>query len=126
MQLGAGIIYAVADHRPAVVLALADDVDFIAAARAVLGLPQVAGRGIDGEALLIAMTVAPDLRLRAGAADEGIVLRHRAVRRNADQLAEMVIESLRLIAAAIVFAERDKQVAVRGLYDAATEVIARR
>ena len=44
VDLGAAVVDAVADHRPAVVLALLDDVDLVAAARPVLVLPQLAGR----------------------------------------------------------------------------------
>ena len=61
------------------------------------------------------MAVAPDLRLGAGAADERIVGRRRAVGRDADDLAEMVAEVLRLVARAEVVAEREEQVAVRAL-----------
>ena len=70
------------------------------------------------------MAVAPDLRLGAGAADERIVLRHRAVGRDPDHLAEMVAEVLRLVAVGEVLAQRDEQIAVVGLRDAAAEVIA--
>src|SRR5437016_1575732 len=39
VNLGAAVVDAVADHRPAVILALLDNVDLIAAARSVLVLP---------------------------------------------------------------------------------------
>src|SRR6185436_3379731 len=46
VDLGAAVIDAEADDRPAVVLALVDDVDLIAAARPVLVLPQLAAGGV--------------------------------------------------------------------------------
>ena len=45
-MLGAAVVDAIADHRPAVVLALLDDVDLVAAARAVLVLPQLSARRV--------------------------------------------------------------------------------
>ena len=126
MNFCAAIIDAVADHRPAVILALADDVDLVAAARAVFDLPEIAGSRVDRETLLIAVAVAPDFRLRVGAADKWIVCRRRAVGRDPDQLAEMIGKVLRLVAMAEMFAQRDKQIAVTCLHDAAAVVIARR
>ena len=63
VDLRAAVVDAVADHRPAVVLALLDDVDLVAAARAVLVRPQLAGRRMQRRALHIAVAVAPDFRL---------------------------------------------------------------
>src|SRR5262244_578405 len=95
---GAVVVDAVADHWPAVVLAFLDDVDLVAAARPVLVLPRLAGGGMEREPLCIAVAVAPDLRLGAGAADEGIVRRRRAVGADADELAEVIADVLRLVA----------------------------
>ena len=57
----------------------AQDVDLVAAHRTDLRLPQFAGLGMNRQAVAVAMTVGEDLRLGAGAADERIVRRHRAV-----------------------------------------------
>jgi hypothetical protein len=54
------VIHAVGDDGPAIVVAGFDDVEFVAAAWNVLGFPEFAGNGADGEALGIAMAVAPD------------------------------------------------------------------
>ena len=55
---------------------------------------------------------------------KGLSRRRCAVRRDADDLAEMIAEILRLVARPVVVAERDEQVAVGGLRDAAAVVIA--
>src|SRR5262245_16710346 len=124
VDLGTAVIDAVADHRPAVILSLLDDIDLIAPARAVLVLPQLAGDGVEREGLVIALPVAPDLRLGASPADEGIVRRHRAVRPDADDLAEIVAEVLRLVASGEVIARGEEEILIRRLHDAAAEVIA--
>ena len=77
------------DHRPAVVLAGFGNVDFIAAARAVLMQPQRAGLRMQGRALRIAVAVTPDFRERTGAIDKRIVRRHAAVASNPNHLAQM-------------------------------------
>ena len=76
--------------------------------------------------LRIAVTVTPDFRLRAVAADERIVARCGTVRRDADDFAEMVGEILRLVARAVVITERDEQVAVGCLRDPAAIMVAGR
>jgi hypothetical protein len=124
MDRGAAVVDAVTDHRPAIVLALADDVDFIAAARAVLDFPEIAGRGVDRQSLLVAMAKTPDLGPGAIASDKGIVRRRCAIGRDPDQLAQMIAEVLRLVAIAEVFAECCEQIAVVGLHDAAAVMIA--
>src|SRR3954469_13849667 len=115
MDLRAGVIDAEADHRPAVVLALGDDIDLVAAARAVLDFPELAGDGMDREALFVAMAITPDLGPGSVAADERIVRRCSAIRRDADQLAEVIAEILRLVAIGEVLAERDKEIVVGAL-----------
>src|SRR5215813_6452408 len=80
---GAIVVDAVADHRPAVVLARLGNVDLVAAARAMLVLPQLPGLGIERRALRIAVAIAPDLRLGACPIYEWIVGRHRSVRPDA-------------------------------------------
>src|SRR4029450_13115862 len=95
--LGAAVVDAIADHRPAVVLALLDQVDLVAAARPMLVLPDLAARRMASEALGVAMAVAPDFRLRALPADERVVRRAGAVGPDADDLADVVAEVLRLV-----------------------------
>ena len=124
MKFGARIVDAIADHRPAIVLALADDVHLVTAARAVFDLPKLVICGIDREALWIAVAVAPDLGSGAFTADERIVRWSSAIGGDADDLAEMIGEVLGFVAAAIVFAESDEEIAVAGLYDAAAIMIA--
>jgi len=80
---------------------------------------------MDRERLGIAVAVAPDLRLGVGAAGKRIARRHGAVGRDPDHLAEMIIEALRLIAIGEVLAQRDEQIAIVGLRDAAAVMIAR-
>src|SRR5262249_9777716 len=98
----------------------------VAAARAVLVHPQLAARRLDRGALRIAMAVAPNLRLGAAPADERIVGRYRAVRPDAHDLAEVVAEILRLIAKGEMIPEREEQVAVLCLDNAAAEMVAAR
>ena len=87
------------------------------------------------------MTVGVDLGLRAGLADERIVRRHRAVVAQAQRLADVVVERLRLHAQAVVIrsvrtellrvaadaiaiADRDVEVLVLAEEDAAGEIAA--
>src|SRR5262245_15498091 len=121
---GAAVVDAVADHWPAVILALLDEVDLVAAARPMLVLPQLSGHGVEREALGIAVAVAPDLRLGGRPADEGIVRRNRAIGPDANDLAEIVGKILRLVAGGEVVAGGQKQIVVRRLRDAAAETIA--
>src|SRR4051794_11700942 len=72
------------------------------------------------------MAKAPDFRLCIVAADERIIRGRRTVRRDPDDLAEVVAEILRLIAGGKMLAQGCEQIAVIGLHDAATIVIARR
>src|SRR5262245_56345788 len=72
------------------------------------------------------MAVAPDFRLGACASGERIVGRHRAVRLDAHDLAEMVGEVLRLVAMDEVVAHGEEQVAISSLHDTAAEMIAAR
>ena len=124
--LAPSVVDAVADHRPAVVLSLLRDVDLVAAARPVLGLPQLAGLRIDRERP--ASCDGRSSRSRACApalADERIVGRHRTVRRMRTILPMVVGEILRLVATAEVIAHGDEQIAVGRLHDAAAEVLPR-
>ncbi len=76
-------------------------------------------------ALRVAMAVAPDLRLGVGAAGERVACGHRTIGRDPDHLAEMIVETLRLIAEGEMLAQRDEQIAVVGLRDAAAVMVAR-
>ena len=88
-----------------------------------LVLPQLAGHGMEGEALRIAVAVTPDLRL-GRPADERIVRRCRTIGADADDLAEMVIQILRLVTGGEMFTHGEKEIVVRRLHDAAAEMIA--
>jgi hypothetical protein len=66
---------AMVDDRPAVVVALLNPVDLVAAERAVLRFDQPVGAGLEVDALRIAMAVCPDLRVRGPVLREGIVER---------------------------------------------------
>src|SRR5258708_39515779 len=72
------VVDAVTHARPAVVAALFDDVDFVAAHGAVLLLPQFSISGIEGKAFCVAEAVGPDFRQRALLAEKGIVGRRCA------------------------------------------------
>ena len=85
------ILDAVGDRRPAVVLALARDVHFIAAARAVLDLPQLARLRVQGRRLDVAVPEGPDLWTHALLADERVVLGNAAVRVDAHQFADQAV-----------------------------------
>src|SRR6266851_6070457 len=78
------------------------------------------------EALRIAMAKTPDFRLGALPSDEGIVRRHRAVRPDANDLAEVVGKILRLIPLGEMLAQRQEEIVVESLRDAAAEMIAAR
>ena len=72
------------------------------------------------------MAVGPDFRIGARLADEWIVRRDAAIRRDAHDLAEIVVERLRHIAVGEMFAVGEEQIAVGALRDAAAEVVAAR
>lgn len=110
-------------QRPAVVPAGLGYVDLVAAARAVLVGPELAGPGIQRGALLVAVAIAPDLRPRVCTANEGIVLGNAAVRIQADDLALQLVQVLRG-AALVVLAEGDEQVALAVEDQARAEVMA--
>src|SRR5215207_10237525 len=96
-DVAAVVVPAPAHQRPAVVLARLGDVDLVAAHRPVLDLPEGARLRMDRRGLDVAVAVGPDLRARIAAADEGVVLRHGAVRVDAQNLAQMTGEVLRRI-----------------------------
>src|SRR4030095_11878982 len=81
------------NHRPTVVLAALDDVDFVAAAwavearRPVLGLELRVRAGLPGEALRVAVAVRPNLGARIRPPDEGVVRGDASVVVEAQRLA---------------------------------------
>src|SRR6185436_5884267 len=88
------VVVAPADKRPAVVLAGLGAVELVAAGGTEFDRPEGAGRGVERGALNVAMAVGPDLGLCVGTADERVVLRHRAVAIEADDLAEVTHQIL--------------------------------
>ena len=95
---------ALGDDDPAVVLARLDEVHFVAAARAELGLPDLARHGMQREAQRIAIPDGVDLGLVSGLPDERIVRRNRAVVTNAQNLADVGGRILRQFAVVAVAA----------------------
>src|SRR6185295_8444122 len=67
-----------------------------------LRLPQFTRLGVVGQAVRIPMTVAEDLRERSRTPDERVVGRNAAVVTNAQDLAVVVVQGLRLHALAVV------------------------
>src|SRR6202795_4173023 len=115
------IMLAPAHHGPAVIRTRGGNVELIAAHRAELALPKLAGFGVNGDALGIAVAVGPDLGLGVYLPDKGIVLRHGAVGIDAHDLAEMIGKVLgRLELKAL--AECDEQSAVGGEGEPAAEM----
>src|SRR5207253_10527881 len=96
---------------PPIVVSRLDDVDLVAAVWTVLGFPQLAGDRIPGEALRIAMAVAPDAGHGTGAIDERVVLRHRPVVIDAVNLARGFREILR-VEHLLLLTDRKEQVVV--------------
>ena len=114
------VIHAVGDEWPAVVARAADVVEFVAAAGAVFGFPEFAGGGVNGEALGIAMAVAPDRGEGAGGVDERVVGGNASISVEAVDLAVGKREVLGLADVA-AFAEGEVDV-FAGEYNAAAEV----
>ena len=111
-----------ADDGPAVIGALLDQIEFVAAARAVLGLPDLAVI-VEGQAFLAATADGPDLGTGAVLADEGIARRRLAVGGDAQDLAQMGVEGLRhqpgIGAAGVAVADGDIEIAVLAHHHAA-------
>lgn len=72
VNLRSVVVDAVADHRPSVVLASANDVDLVAAFRSVFDFPKDAGGGIDREALRVAVAVTQISGLASGRPTNGL------------------------------------------------------
>ena len=72
------------------------------------------------------MAVAPDLGQGAGLASEWcgkwVAGRHGAIRSDADDLAVVVVEFLRIVLAVVALAQGHKQVAIGRLHDAAAKM----
>src|SRR5690606_36904819 len=88
------VVDAMGRDRPAVVPAGLGDVDLVTAAGTVFVGPELAGPGIEGGALLVAVTVGPDLRARIVATDEGVVIRDAPVRIQSHHLALQLVQIL--------------------------------
>jgi hypothetical protein len=108
----AAVFAPIGDDGPAVVLSGRGDVDLVAAARTVFDRPKLARVQVQRRALRVAMTVGPDLGQRVLAADEGVVRRHAAVRRDTQDLAEICRKVLCLRTLRIPLTRRHEQVAV--------------
>src|SRR5688572_10697927 len=109
----ASILDAVGLHRPAVVLALLDEVQFIATACPVLDDPVLSVR-VEGGRLRIAVSERPDLGLRSIATGERVVIGNRTVGVDPHRLAEVAIELLSMLPHGRIRAlpDRDQQLAV--------------
>ncbi len=124
------VVHAETDDRPSVVPAWLNAIELVASLRTVLVGPDVAGLRMDGEPLHVAMSVAPDLRPRAGAVDERIVSRHAPVVVQPDDLAVVIRQILRRMRLELAFrsdlpvAERQEQVPVAVEGDLAAEMVA--
>ena len=77
---------AISHRRPAVVSSAADDIQFVAAVRAILVLPDFAGFGMHKQSKLVAMSERVNLRLVAGLSGKRIIGRHGAVVAEANNL----------------------------------------
>ena len=105
---GPVVIHAVGDDRPTVVEALLDEVELVAAARAVFDVVEFAGDGMEGEALRVAVTVAPDGGCGFGVLHERIVGGDAAVVMDAVNFAGGPGEVLGIFAVA-AFADGEEQ-----------------
>jgi hypothetical protein len=116
-NLGTGIVAAVGDDGPAVVLARFDAVDLVAAARAVLDGVELAVGGVEGDALRVAVALRPDLGQCLCAILERVVGGNAAVRIDMDDGTGIVLPVLGTIPVATV-ADADEKRAVFGDSDA--------
>ncbi len=124
-DLGAGIIAAIGDDRPAIVLARLDQVNLIAAARAVLDGVEFAGGLVERDALRVAVALRPDFRERLSSRPERVIGRDAAVGIDMYDRARIVLPVLRAIAIAAI-ADADEEAAILGDRDARTIVDAAR
>ena len=84
------VLASVGHYRPAVVGAAAQDIDLVAAARAVLMDPDGAGGGMDGQALGVAVAEGEHLGRGPGNGERGSARRRTAVRPDAQHRAGVV------------------------------------
>ena len=120
-----GIAAAIGDHRPTVIGAGGEDIDFIAALGAVFDHPDLAGRRMAGDPLGIAVPKGEYFRLGAGPPGEGIARRHGACVGDADDLAGMGAELLGVLGLA-PFARGDVEQPVPAEHHARAEMHAAR
>src|SRR5690606_17055738 len=92
----AAVMVALGDERIPVVRAAAHEIELVAAARPHLDVPQTP-LGVEREPERVAVPERPDLGGNAPTLGERVVVRHRAVVAEADDLAEIRIEVLRRI-----------------------------
>src|SRR5262249_10271245 len=91
------VVAAVADDRPAVISPRLQHVQFVAAVRTVLVLPDLTREWIEREPELHAMTDRENRRLVAALSDERIVRRHAAIVLESQDLAGEIVGVLRTI-----------------------------
>src|SRR6202167_4265501 len=99
-----GIVHAISDHRPTVVPARHDDVQFVAAAGTMLCFVQSPALHVEDQALLVAMAPSVDLRTYGRLSNERIIRGHGAVFVQANNLPEIGRQVLRLLAIFEAFA----------------------
>ena len=87
LDLRAGVVASETHQRPAIIPAGFDDVDFVAAIRPVLVIPEIAGHGIERQTERVPVSHRIDLRAVTGLAGEWISRRGRAVVLQAKDLA---------------------------------------
>ena len=126
-DLAAGDVFAaVGDLRPAVVAPGERAVHLVAALRAVLVGPQLAGERMHGRALHVAVAPGPDLGARVGAPGERVVGGHAAVGLDAHHLAEMAVERLGALAMVEAVAQGHEQASVAREHQARAPVVVAR
>src|SRR5207247_1173898 len=107
---------AVTHERPAVVATGLDDIDLVAAIRAVLVLPHLSSSRMDGESDRVPMAERVHLGLVPGLSDEWIIVRHAAIVPQPQNLAGVAVGVL--CAAASTAAGRHEERAVMSERDA--------
>ena len=123
-ELRTRIVDPVGDDWPAVILALVRNVDFVAAARAVLDGPEFTRRRVEGRRLQVAVADGPDLRPGVLAVQERVARRGTPFRLDVDDLADVVLRVLRLVAQVESVAQRHEEVALAVEDQARAPVIA--
>src|SRR6185295_2153247 len=116
------IVASVADDRPTVVFARLGNVDFIAAAGAMLDGPEPPARRVERSRLHIAVPNRP--YLRPPTRELGVAGIGRPVRQQPHELADVVAWVLSLVALRETFPCRDKERPVRHEHETRTKVVA--